>query len=191
MSRVGPGNPPVASRFRKGASGNPKGRPKAKPHKARSSSGSAFDVIVDRTLTITRGGLQREVTMEEALQHRTYQDALAGNRPARRQILKMIAKREKWLAEKSSKTVSPVELRTEPVDPTNTDEALLLLGIANHNPAREAVRSDRAQLLLEPWAVQAALSRRREGTRLTDKQKAEVIRCTRAADTIRWPRRAD
>jgi len=79
-SGVGPGRPPVASRFRKGQSGNPKGRPKARP----SPPPSAFDIVIDRTLTVTHNGKPREVTVEEALQHRTYQDALAGNRAARR-----------------------------------------------------------------------------------------------------------
>ena len=38
------------------------------------------------------------MTVEEALQHRTYQDAIAGSRSARREVLKMIAKREQYLA---------------------------------------------------------------------------------------------
>jgi hypothetical protein len=31
---------------------------------------------MDRTLTVTQGGKPREVTLEEALQHRTYQEAI-------------------------------------------------------------------------------------------------------------------
>ena len=90
--KVGPKSPPISSRFQKGQSGNPKGRPrKAKLEK----TGSAFDLVIDKTLTVTQGGVPREVTVDEALQHRTYQDAIAGNRSARREVLKMIAKREK------------------------------------------------------------------------------------------------
>ena len=96
MSGVGPGRPPEAGRFRKGTSGNPKGRPKSR----RASAISAFDVIMNRTLTVTQGGKSRELTVEEALQHRTYEAAINGNRPAQREVLKMIAKREKWLAAK-------------------------------------------------------------------------------------------
>lgn len=186
MSKSGPNHPPAAYRFKKGESGNPKGRPKKGPTKA---AGSAFDIIVDRTLTVTRGGVQREVTMEEALQHRTYQDALAGNRSARREILKMIAKREKWLAVKSSKSKKSVELRTEPADPDNANQALLLLGIACHDPRWADDKHDKYErLLLEPWAVQAAFGRRNGGSRLTDTEKAEIMRCTRDAGTLRWPR---
>src|SRR4051812_47424756 len=92
MSKVvGPGFPPQGSRFSKGVSGNPKGRPKAK----RAAMPSAFDIVIDKVLTIAQSGVQRDITVEEALQHRTYQDAIAGNRPARREVLKWIAKREK------------------------------------------------------------------------------------------------
>ncbi len=122
---AGPGRPPSASRFRKGESGNPKGRPKSRP----GPSTSAFDIVIDRTLPVMQNGKAREVTVEEALQHRTYKDAIAGNRAARREVLKMIAVREKWLAAKASKH-RPIDVREEPPDPDNANEALLLLGIA-------------------------------------------------------------
>ena len=180
---VGPRNPPIGSRFPKGKSGNPKGRPKAKSEKAK----SAFDIVIDKTLTVTQNGASREVTVEEALQHRTYQDAVAGNRSARREVLKMIAKREQYLAARKSRSWPPVERHIEP-DPDNADAALLILGIADRNPARQFSPDYGEPLLLEPWAVQAALSRRRGGRRLIDKQVSEIKRCTRDADTLRWPR---
>ena len=68
---------------------------------------------------------------------------------------------------------------------------MLLLGIAGRNPTRQGPDTIGEQLLLEPWAVQAALSRRRGGQRLADKEIAEIKRCTRDADTLRWPRRSD
>lgn len=184
-SDVGPGRPPRATRFRKGQSGNPNGRPK----KRIEGSGSAFEIVVNKTLTVTHNGTQREVTVEEALQHRTYRAAIGGNRPARREILKMIAKREEYLAAQQDKgsRVRCEWVEAEP-DPDNADEAMLLLGIACRNPDRQQIRADREQLLLEPWAVQAALSRRRGGSKLTEKEIAEIRRCTRDPDTLRWPR---
>jgi hypothetical protein len=76
-------------------------------------------------------------------------------------------------------------------DPDNADAALLLLGIAVPNPARAEFGKERAQLLLEPWAVQAALRRRRGGHRLTDRERDEIRRCTRDPDCLRWPRGTD
>ena len=110
-----PTQAPTSSRFRKGQSGNPKGRPRSE----RATPGSAFDIVIDKTLTVTQGGVPREVTVEEALQHRTYQDAIAGNRSARREVLKMIAAREKYLsaasaaaaADRDPKRVRPRERR--------------------------------------------------------------------------------
>jgi hypothetical protein len=174
-------------RFRKGLSGNPGGRPTA----TRAPRSSAFDVIVEKTLTVTRDGIAREMTVEQALQQRTYQDALAGKGMAQREVLKWIAKREAWLAKHAPRASWPAITRHISPDPDNADAALLLLGIAAANPARADIGADRAQLLLEPWAAQAALRRRRGGQRLTDSERDEIRRCTRDADCLRWPRGTD
>ena len=47
---------------------------------------------------------------------------------------------------------------------------------------------ERDRLLLEPWAVQLAISRRRGGTMLTSWNVSEIKRCTRDAETLKWPR---
>ena len=76
-------------------------------------------------------------------------------------------------------------------DPDNADAALVLLGIAAPDPAWADFGLDRAQLLLEPWAVQAALRRRRGGQRLTDSERDAIRRCTRDPDSLQWPRGTD
>ncbi len=89
MSKVGPGRRPKSTGFRKGVSGNPAGRPrKERP----ADPTSAFDVVIDKTLMIEQDGKSREVTIEEALWHKTYQNAIAGDRSAQREVLKMIDK---------------------------------------------------------------------------------------------------
>lgn len=62
---------------------------------------SAFDIIFDKTLIVTQGGIERELTMDEALQLQTYQAALKGSRMAVRAVLKMIEKREEALVKKA------------------------------------------------------------------------------------------
>ncbi len=143
--------------------------------------------MIDRTLTVTQGGGPREVTVEEALRHQTYKNAIAGNKPARSEVLRMIAKREKYLAGKERKKKTRVEERME-TDPENADKAMLIIGIACPDPRFQGSDFDGERLLLEPWAVQAALSRRRGGQKLTEKDASEIRRCTRDADTLRWPR---
>jgi hypothetical protein len=170
--------------FRKGRSGNPGGRPTT----SRPSQASAFDVVVEKTLTVAHHGGTREITMEEALQQRTYRDAVAGKRMAQREVLKWIVKREAWLAKHAPNPSRRTITRHISPDPDNADAALLLLGIAALNPARADIGADRAQLLLEPWAVQAALRRRRGGNGLTDRERDAIRRCTRDPDSLRWPR---
>ena len=169
--------------FPKGRSGNLKGRPTSSRSKA-----SAFEVLVEKTLTVDGQGGIREITVEEALQQRTYQDALAGKRMAMREVVKWIIKREAWLEKNAPRPSRQVIWRDTAHDPDNADAALLLLGIAAHNPERANIGADRVQLLLEPWAVQAALRRRRGGQRLTDKECDEIRRCTREPKSLRWPR---
>ena len=188
MSKVGPRHPPESTRFRKGQSGNPRGRPRKE---GLADPISAFDVVIDKTLTIEQDGKSREFTVEEALQHKTYQNAIADDRSARREVLKMIEKRDVYFnARKAKDRIPPVGIKTESSDPTNADEALLILGIAARNPYRQEIKADREQLLLEPRAVRAALSRRRGGSMLTEHEIMEIQRCTRDAATLDWPRGA-
>ena len=160
--------------FPKGRSGNLRGRPRA----SRASKGSVFEVLVEKTVTVAHGGGTREITVEEALQQRTFQDALKGKRMAMREVVKWVIEREAWLAKHARKTSRRrVSILSSP-DPDNADAALLLLAIAAPNTAR----------LLEPWAVQAALGRRRGGQRLSDSERDEIRSRTRDPDSLRWPR---
>jgi hypothetical protein len=173
--------------FSKGSSGNPGGRPTASP----APQSSAFDVVLEKTLIVARHGIEREITVEEGLQQRIYQDALAGKSMAMREVLKWIAKRQAWLVKHGPKASRPAITCYISLDPDNADSALLLLGIAAPDPARAEFGKDRAQLLLEPWAVEEALRRRRGGHRLTDSERDAIRRCSRDPDCLRWPRGTD
>jgi Family of unknown function (DUF5681) len=173
--------------FSKGRSGNLGGRPKG----SRASPASAIDIVVERKLTVPHLGGTREMTMEEGIQQRIFRDAIASKRMAMREVAKWIMKRLAWFAKHAPKARWPeIKLHISP-DPDNADAALVLLGVAAPNPARADVGGDRAQLLLEPWAVQAALSRRRGSSRLTDKERQEIRRCTGDPGSLRWPRGTD
>lgn len=175
--------PPEHSRFRKGQSGNPKGRPKKQAAKA---TGSAFDIIIDRTLTGMRNGAPREMSVDEALEQRTYEQALAGDRLAQRAVFRMIARRETVLRERNPQKHKAVEVLRGYGDTGNADAALLLLGIAARDSRRDDWALPERHLLLEPWAVEAAL-KRRPAKRLTKRDLAEARRCARDADALVWP----
>lgn len=162
-------------RFEKGRSGNPKGRPRARrPHV------SAFDIIFDKTLTVTQGGVERELTIDEALQLQTYQAALKGSKMAIRKVLRMIEKREAALAKKEKPQNRAIPVETHHTS-ANANEAMRILGIADQDPGL-AVRWK-----VHAWATQAALSRpgRR---RFTDKEVKDIKFFTWDAETLRWPR---
>lgn len=171
-------------RFVSGSSGNQKGRPR----KPRERPASAFDVIVDRDLTIHRNGAPQQVSVEEALQHKTLQDALAGKRLAERQVLKWILKREEWQAKTyGNRSTQRVEFKQER-SPKNAKQALELLGIVSREPGFDESDEYFPRQRLEPWAVQAALNRRRRQPPLPDRDLEEIKRCTRDADEIKWPK---
>lgn len=147
-------------RFRKGSSGNTRGRPLA-----RKPPDSAFDIILDKTLTLSQGGVAQEVAVDAALQHRTYEKAIAGDNAAQKEVMKWIVRREEWLQthQRAKPTSRVVERIIEPTDPANADSAMVLLGIAIADPYW-GEKVPELRLLLNAWAVQAALTRRRGGS---------------------------
>ena len=170
------------TRFKKGQSGNPKGRPRSGPKFAP----SAYSIIIDRTLTITQDGVPREATLEEALQLKNYQLALDGNASAVKEVLKMIGTREQFLVEKRSKKpkIEPTKYEYES---DNNFDALLLLDLAVPDMRYDDGNRYR-RLLLQPWAVQMALNRRGLKKPKADKM-ADIMRSTLDAETLVLPKR--
>lgn len=169
------------TRFRKGESGNPAGRPKARrPHV------SAFDIIFDKTLTVTQGGIERELTVDEALQLQTYQAALKGSKMAVRAVLKMIEKREAALTRLHPSAPGMTRMEIEQDSP-NAEAALRILGIAVDDHVPPGGGEGARTLKLNTWAAQAGISR--PGRRkFTDKDREDICRFTLDPEKLRWPR---
>jgi len=174
----------VSSRFRNGQSGNPAGRSKKRrPHV------SAFDIIFDRTLTVTQNGVERELSVDEALQLQTYEAALKGSKMAIRAVLKMIEKREAALAKSSPPLRQGAMQWLWEADPRNADEAMLLLGITVPDPTWTGECEYGVRIKLANWAAQAGLSR--PGRRkLNPKQVEGIERHTVHPEKLKWPRGA-
>ena len=174
----------MSGRFVKGQSGNPAGRPRK-----RRPNVSAFDIIFDKTLTVTQNGVERELTVDEALELQAYQAAIKGSRLAVRQVLKMIAKREIALA-KVAPPPAPVGMSWDfEEDPRNADAAMLLLGITVRDPAWEEEKCQYgARMKLATWAAQAGLSRPGRKA-LTERQIGDIKHQTLDVEKIKWPRR--
>jgi len=94
---VGFGKPPKGTQFRKGKSGNPKGRPKGKPNLA---------TIINRTLQakviIKENGRRREVTKYEAGLIQLSNKAASGDLPA----LKVVIVQARMAEERMQQDVS-------------------------------------------------------------------------------------
>lgn len=169
------------TRFRKGQSGNPAGRPKKRrPHV------SAFDIIFDKTLTVTQGGVERELTVDEALELQTYQAALKGSKMAVRAVLKMIEKRETALSAKNPIQANPIEVKHCHTS-DNARRALELLDIAIPDPSWTEVAAEKRRMKLRRWAAQAGLSRPGR-KQLAPKEVEDIKFFTLEAEQLRWPK---
>ena len=88
-TKGGYGKPPKHSQFKKGQSGNPKGRPK-KSHN--------FDAIVESVImgpvTIHNSGKKEEVPALKALAMKMLNDALNGNHASGRLLLNIVMNRD-------------------------------------------------------------------------------------------------
>jgi Family of unknown function (DUF5681) len=83
---VGFGKPPKQTRFRKGRSGNPYGRPRKKPDLY-----SELTKVLRENLTITVDGRQEKVTVQQALLLRLRDQALRGELWAGKLLQKVVA----------------------------------------------------------------------------------------------------
>ena len=81
---IGYGNPPEATRFKKGISGNPKGRPKGSLNVA-----TAFMKTLREKVVINENGLRRKVTKLEAALKQLVNKAASGELRALRQLLEL------------------------------------------------------------------------------------------------------
>jgi hypothetical protein len=86
---VGYRKPPTYSRFRKGKSGNPTGRPKVK---RLATVDMLFAEELQRPITIAEGGKKRKVTRIEALVKSTMNKALSGDPKLAKQVLEIASK---------------------------------------------------------------------------------------------------
>jgi hypothetical protein len=168
--------------FAEGRSGNRSGR----PVRTRAVQDAVLEILVIPKIMVNGPGGPREMSTAELIEWTTFQAALTGKAMAIRQVTKWKLENKRWLDKYTPKVAAHPVARLITRDPDNADEALQLLGIASPNPERAEIGA--AQFLLEPWGVQAALGRRRGGSRLTEGERAEIRRCARDPGNLRWPR---
>lgn len=170
---AGYGKPPAATRFKKGRSGNPKGRPKNRHRSA------PYDAVLGQMVTIREDGRERRVTAAEAFLLQLTQKGLAGDSAATRASLDAI---EKARLERDGNE-SDLETVIISAVSSGADAILGPLGIARLKyPTDEA----RVRWELNPWIVEAALERL-GNQQLSEDEQREVWNATRTPHKVNWP----
>lgn len=86
---IGYGNPPAHTRFKKGTSGNPKGKPKGTRNLA-----SVLHRTLRERVVINENGIRRIVTKLEAAIKQLVNKAASGDLPAMRQLSSLVGSGE-------------------------------------------------------------------------------------------------
>lgn len=167
--------PPRASRFRKGQSGNPNGRPKGSKKKE-----LPFEAVLGQMVTIREGDQERRVTAEEAFLLQVSKSGLDGDGNAARATLEVM---EYVRARQPPQDVQlPRRILLTAVEPGSVTSALEPLGMGRLLNASQ----DHARVMLEPWLVTAALARLGD-RRLSTEEQETILRATRTPQKVKWP----
>lgn len=171
---VGKGRPPAAGKFRKGQSGNPKGRPKGSKRLA------PYHTVLGQMVTVQENGKVRRMTAAEAFILHITRRGLQGDSAAARTALAAIEEARARRRMPGDHRITTIIWRS--VKPGSVNTAIEPLRIGKVlDPYRET-----AHALLEPWIVEAALARLGE-RRLSADEQHVVWNVTRTPEKVCWP----
>jgi hypothetical protein len=174
MTEVGYRKPPFSTRFRKGESGNPNGRPKGRRNEP------PYEAVLGRPLKIRDGGVQRTVTAAEAFLLQLTKRAIEEGDVAARSALGEAIERAR--GRQGAESAMPTCIVRTLMNPNSVAPAILPLRMAKKlDPYRPT-----AKVLLEPWIVEAALARLAPNS-LTPEQQAVVVDAVRTPHKVKWP----
>src|SRR6266852_3247476 len=169
---VGYRKPPRATRFTKGRSGNPAGRPRGRHLE------TPYEAVLGQMVTIREGGAERRVTAAEAFLLQLTKRGLEGDGAAARESLAMIEQAREQQSAGQSRISAIVMVGVAPGSVTSALEPLRM--------ARKLdLYRETARMALEPWLVEAALGRL--GRTLSPADQRIIVKATRTPRKVRWP----
>ena len=167
----GYGQPPKATRFKKGQRANPTGRPPG-PRKP------PYEAVLGQMVTIREDGVERDVTQEEAFLLQLAKMGVEGGGIAARtalNLIKEITARSGTLQRVITSIVHMI------VAPGSVTSALMPLRMASKlDPYRETAR-----MVLEPWLVEAALAQL--DRKFSPAEQRTIVKATRTPHKVKWP----
>ena len=172
---VGRGRPPTASRFRKGQSGNPKGRPKGS-----TARGAPYQTVLGQTVTVREDGAVRRMSAAEAFLLHITRRGLEGDGAAARAAMAAIEEARARCGSSDDGRITVIIIKPVSVGSVNSGLEHLRAAVTL-DPYRETAR-----MVLEPWLVEAALDRLGD-RRLTAAQQVTVWKSARTPRKVKWP----
>jgi hypothetical protein len=109
---VGYGKPPAERQFKKGQSGNPRGRPKG-----RKNLGKSVADVLTAPVNVRMGSREAKMPLREAVLRRVSNDALRGGPRAIADLLALVGK----------DNIFPTEIEDERAQPTIAEDTAIIL----------------------------------------------------------------
>ena len=171
-NEVGYKRPPRSTRFRKGHSGNPRGRPRDRRRDV------PYDTTLGQMVTVREDGRERRVTAAEAFLMQLTQKGLAGDSASARASLAAIEEARARRGTSRDQEITYVILFGYGI---GSALKAMNLGVKKNRFDKFKVRWE-----LQPWIVEAAISRMGE-RRLSEKEQLEVWENTHTPEKVAWP----
>ena len=169
---VGYQRPSKRTRFKKGQSGNPRGRPRNRHQSI------PYNSVLGQMVTVREGGLERRVTAAEAFLLQLTQKGLAGDSTAARASLTAVEEARAKRRPDRANEITTIVLIGYGV---GVVLKCLGLGIKKNRFDKHKVRWE-----LLPWIVELALNRLGD-RHLTMEEQREVWSNTNKPEKVKWP----